>query len=153
MKKLLTVTLILSLLLSLSGCCCCPFFGEEEEPPAYVATQYDNSEIKEYLELYGDAIISSAQSSFADMSGMTCTISLKVEGMGIVATANINELDDLNAVTKALYKETFESGILSSTLSNIMDSLPEELEDLEYIKVNVCESDGDKIATITIRND
>lgn len=147
MKKLLTVTLVLSLLLSLSGCCCTAFFTpNEEEEPVSVAPQADNTEIVAFVETYKDDLIAEMNATFSDSSGLTCSSDVWVEGMGIVIGININELDDLDTLTKTFYKTAFSAlqSVFDESLAEIQTVLPQ----VEYLEIRVGEADGDLICDI-----
>lgn len=132
MKKLLAIMLALVLCFSLAAC------GS------------DNSAIVDYVEENEEELVSSFESAFTMGAGgmLTCDSSIKVEGMGFIITIKINELEDLDADTKAQIKEGFEA--TGSGYDSLIEQMQEELPDLEYFELVVCEKDGDEIATITV---
>ena len=131
MKKLLAIVLAVVFCFSLAAC------GEE-----------DNSAIVEYVEENEDALIQSLGASFAQSSGMTCDASVEVEGMGFIVTVKINELDDLDDETKEMMQEAYNA--LGEGFEPMLEPMQEELPELEYFEIVVCEKDGDEIATMTI---
>lgn len=151
MKKILTATLILALLLSLTGCCCCslPFLaGSEDESSssADYTTQPDNAEIVAFVEASKDDLIYAMEEAFSGSSGLTCTSDIWVDGMGIVISVNINELDDLDPTVKGLYQEVFDA--MQYTFDEALAEIQTELPEVEYLEILVCEADGDLIADI-----
>lgn len=112
-----------------------------------VACSADSSaKIKEYVEANEDVLVSSVEQGFAQ-SGMTCNSSVEVEGNGFAINININELDEVDDAIKSQMQLTYDS--MSSVFDAMLTEAQKELPELEYIKVNVCEKDGDVLATIT----
>ena len=160
MKKLLSISLILVLALALSACCCLNIPTEDVPsidsiikdnpisaiPEQIMPSEADNSAIEEYVEANRDLLISSMESSFAGSSGMTCSSDIYVEGMGFVIVLNINELDDLDEEYKQMMQEIYDG--MDATFEEALTTFQTELADLEYFEVQVCEADGDLIATI-----
>ena len=157
MEKLLSVTLILTLALALTACCCVNIPTGETLTPSVdnsisnipdiqMPTEVDNSAIEEYLDKNKDVLISSMESSFAGSSGMTCTSDVWVEGMGIVIAININEFDNMDDATKQLMQEAYDT--MGATFDSALATMQQELPELEYFEVRVCEVDGDLLATV-----
>lgn len=166
MKKLLSISLVLVLALALTACCCVNIPKEEvptidsiikDNSPTPIApiapipeemmpTEVDNSAIEEYVEANRDLLIGSMESSFAGSSGMTCSSDIYVEGMGFVIILNINELDELDEETKQMMQDIYDG--MDATFEEALTTFQTELPDLEYFEVQVCEVDGDLIATI-----
>lgn len=132
MKKLLAIMLALVLCFSLAAC------GS------------DNSAIVDYVEENEEELVSSFEAAFTMGAGgmLTCDSSVEVEGMGFIITIKINELEDLDADTKAQIKEGIEA--TGSGYDSLIEQMQEELPDLEYFELVICEKDGDEIATVTV---
>lgn len=141
MKKFIALTLALALALSLIAC------GSTNQP---AETKAKNAEIVEYVEKNKEELLSTMEQSFATSSGMTCTSGIKVEGMGFVISININELDGLDDATKATMQQTYDS--MGDIFNSSLDLMKKDLPTLEYYQVQVCEKDGDLLATITVGN-
>lgn len=139
MKKIIALVLALVLSLSLVAC------GGGSEP-----AKVDNAKIATYVNANKADLLATMEESFATSSGMTCTSDIKVEGMGYVVTININELDEVDAATKELLQETYDS--MDSLFEAALDEMQTELPELEYFEVLVCEVDGDLLATVTAGN-
>ena len=142
MKKIIALTLALVLSLGLIAC--------GASTPAPVETKAKNAEIIEFVEKNKSELLKTMEESFATSSGMTCTSDIKVEGMGFIISININELENIDDATKTLMQETYDSmgDIFTQSLSLFQQDLPT----LEYYQVQVCEKDGDLLATITAGN-
>lgn len=138
MKKVFALILALVLVLSLAAC------GEKKES----GTDKSNEKIVAYMEENGDLLIESMESSFATSSGMTCRSSFEVVGNGIVITVCINELEDLDDETKEAIQEAYEE--ITPTLEPALEMLQEEVPELEYLTVRVCEKDGDLLAEMKV---
>lgn len=136
MKKIIALVLALVLSLSLVAC------GGGSEP-----AKADNAAIAAYVESNKASLLESMESSFATSSGMTCTSDIKVEGMGFVITININELDNIDDATKALLQETYDA--MDAVFESALETMQKELPEIEYFEVQVCEVDGDALATVT----
>ena len=100
----------------------------------------------EYVEEQGDTFLSAMESSFATSSGMTCESDMEVVGNGFVVTIKINELDELPEETKKAMQDAYDA--LDESFDESLEMMQTELPELEYYEVNVCEKDGDLIATI-----
>ena len=142
MKKIIALTLALVLSLGLIAC--------GASTPAPVETKAKNAEIIEFVEKNKSDLLKTMEESFATSSGMTCTSDIKVEGMGFIISININELENIDDATKTLMQETYDAmgDIFTQSLSLFQQDLPT----LEYYQVQVCEKDGDLLATITAGN-
>ena len=128
MKKLFTLTLAVLMLVSMVACAS------------------DNGAIQKYVDRYGDEIVVSMEQAFATASGMTCKSSIEADGNGIVVRININEMNDLSSEQKEIYQNTYDAmeGVLDSSLRAMQQEIPE----IEYFEIVICEADGDEIATI-----
>ena len=130
MKKILAILLTLTLMLGLVAC------GN------------DADKVAEYVNQNGAALKSTMEESFATSSGMTCTSTLKAEGCKIVMYININELQDVDATTKAQMQAAYDA--MDSYFDSAFDLMEQELPELDAFVVNVCEKDGTLLATITM---
>ena len=132
MKKLLAILLVLVFCFSLVAC------GGGEAA--------SNAKIAEYIEKNEDDLIEGFESSFASSSGMTCSSSIKVEGMGFIIKININELENVESSIKAQLQSTYDS--MDSTFEPLLEQMQEELPELEYFEIDVCDKNGDLLATV-----
>ena len=137
MKKIIAIVLALVLSLSLVAC------GGSSEP----AKTAENAAIAAYVEANKADLIAEMEESFATSSGLTCTSDIKVEGMGFVITMNINEMDNVDAATKDLLQETFDS--MQGSFDLLIESMQSEVPGIEYFQVVINEVDGDHLVTIT----
>lgn len=111
-----------------------------------VACASDNEVVQNYVDRHGDELIPAMEQSFATASGMTCQSTIEADGNGIVVRININELNDLSSEQKEVFQNTYDAmgGVLDSSLSAMQQEVPE----IEYFEIVICEADGDEIATI-----
>ena len=140
MKKI--IALMLALVLAL-GLVACGAAGSGDKAPAKDPAQ---EKIEKFVEENKKELLESMEASFATSSGMTCTSSIKVEGKGFVIQININEMEDIDADTKALLQEIYDG--MGDVFKGSLEQMQTELPELEYFKVLVCEKDGDVLATI-----
>ena len=138
MKKIIALTLALVLSLGLIAC--------GASTPAPVETKAKNAEIIEFVEKNKSELLKTMEESFATSSGMTCTSDIYVEGMGFVIVLNISEFDDLDDASKAMLQQIYDA--MSGTFDSALATMQQELPDLEYFEIQICDTDGDLIATI-----
>ena len=132
MKKIFALLLSLMLVFSLAAC------GGSDKA--------DNSKIKEYVAEHKAELLSSMEQSFAASAGLSCDSDIEVKGMGFVISLNIHGLDDVPAEQKAQMKEAYDS--MSSVFESSLELMQKDLPELEYYQVDVCEEDGDLLATV-----
>lgn len=135
MKKILALVLAAVLCLSLAAC------GNKEEK-----SSGPNPEVLAYVEEYGDVLLASMEASFATTSGMTCKSTIDAVGSGIVMSININELEDIPQETKDIMQQAYDA--MANTFEGMLKDLQKEAPEITYIKINVCEKDGDILAVI-----
>lgn len=119
---------------------------DEDEDEGKKETGKQNASIKSYINANKDELLESMEDSFATSSGLTCTSDIEVIGNGFVIYININELDDVDKATKDAMQDAYDA--LDSTFEGMLDSLKTELEEIEYFEIQVCDVDGDVLATI-----
>ena len=120
--------------------------NEEESNAPVTDSLKSNQKIVNYINLNKADLLEGFESSFASSSGMTCTSDVEVIGMGFVITININELENVDSSTKAQLQSTYDS--MSSTFEPLLDQMQTELPELEYFEIDVCDKNGDLLATI-----
>ena len=155
MKKIFALLLAMLLIVSLTACTPLIALGQLQNTDKTPATEIlqetepqKNPALVAYLEKDGSALLSAMESSFATSSGMTCTSSIEVVDNGFEIYININELEDVPAETKALMQTMYDE--MDTYWDMSLASIQTELPELEYVKVFVCEKDGDVLATITM---
>ena len=119
---------------------------DEDEDEGKKETGKQNASIQSYINANKDELLESMEDSFATSSGLTCTSDIEVIGNGFVIYININELDDVDKATKDAMQDAYDA--LDSTFEGMLDSLKTELEEIEYFEIQVCDVDGDVLATI-----
>ncbi len=138
MKKLLALLLAIVMVFTLVACT----GGVESDPAAEKIAQYvaDNE----------TELLSTMEESFATSSGMTCTSSIEAVGKGFVINININELDEVGDEYRTAMQGAYDA--FGDTFDSLLVEMQEELPELEYYEIRVCEVDGDLIATIKAGN-
>lgn len=134
MKKIIALLLSLMLVFSLAAC------GGSDK------ADVDNSKIKEYVAEHKSELTASMEQSFAASAGLSCDSDIEVKGMGFVISINIHGLDDVPAEQKAQMKEAYDG--MSSLFESSLELMQKDLPELEYYQVDVCEEDGDLLASI-----
>ncbi|MBE6713642.1 MAG: hypothetical protein E7580_09085 [Ruminococcaceae bacterium] len=119
---------------------------DEKKTDEKKPTASNGKKIKEYVEENEEELLEAFESSFASSSGLTCTSSVEVEGNGFIIYVNINELEDLDNDMKKQMQEAYDSA--EDYFDLLLDQLQDEVPEIEYFKIVVCEKDGDPIATI-----
>lgn len=137
MKKVLSLILVAVLCLSLVAC-----GGNTPDD----SKPKNDPEVVAYVEEYGDVMLESMESSFATSSGMTCKSTIEAVGSGIVISININELEDVPQETKDAMQSAYDQ--MSSTFEGLLQQLQQEVPEVTYLKISVCEKDGDVLAVI-----
>ncbi len=129
MKRVLSIALVLIMCFALVAC-----------------SESANDKVKEYIDENREEILDSMEESFAHSSGMTCTSSIKVVDAGFIVNININELDDVPEETKEQMQDAYDS--LGNAFEGMLEDMQEELPELEYFTIKVCDKDGEVLATI-----
>lgn len=139
MKKLFAILLALTMVLSLAAC-----GGSKDSDKGGSAPA--NSAVEKYVEENKSVLISDMEQSFATSSGMTCKSSVKVVGNGFVITLKLDGVDGIDSSAKKQMQDAYDqmSSIFDMALAEFQKDCPE----IEYYQVDVCEEDGDKLATI-----
>lgn len=137
MKKVLALILALVMCLALVAC------GDSSEKKETEG----KSELEKYMEKNSDEFLDSIEEGFAT-SGMTCNSSYEVVGDGLVVSIRINELEDLPEETKQQMQEAYDAS--ASEMEEALEMLQEEVPELEYMTIRICEKDGDLLAEITL---
>ena len=135
MKKVLSLILVAVLCLSLVAC-----GGKKQESSG------PNAAVVEFVNENKSELLESMEESFATSSGMTCKSDIEVIGSGIVISININELDNIPKETKDFMQETYDA--MSGTFEGMLSDLQKEIPEVTFMQINVCEKDGDVLATI-----
>lgn len=132
MKKAMSLVLVLVLMLSLAAC------GGSSAA----------DKVKSYVKKNGDEIASGLEDSFSMSSGRECESTIKAVGTGIVIDIKVQGMDDLTSMQKEEMQEAYDS--MSSVYESVLESLKEDIAEVTYLTINVCEEDGDLAAAIQI---
>ena len=150
MKKLFALLLVVLMMFNLTACSLflLPLQQEATKKQESTLTVPKNPALVAYLEQTNNELLSSMEESFATSSGMTCTSSIEVVGNGFEIYININELEDLPEITKTAMQKTYDG--MDVYWDAALLAMQEDLPEVEYMKVYVCEKDGDVIAIINM---
>ncbi len=107
--------------------------------------------IADYVENNRDEIIAGFNQGFGTTSELTCTVSVYAEGRGIVVTACINEYDNLSDEVKNNIQSVYDG--MGDVFGSSLDMIQVELPEVEFLKINVCEKDGDIIAVVMAQDE
>lgn len=133
MKKVLSLVLVVLMSLAFVSC------GGSSDADAVAA----------YVDANRAEILSGFEEGFS-ASGMTCNSSIAAEGTGFVVNVNINELNNVDSATADLMQQSYDA--LDSTFEGMLEDMKKELPELTYFVFNICDADGDTIATIQAGN-
>lgn len=117
-----------------------------EETSAEVTVDAIEQKIAAYVELYREEIIDGFNQGFGATSDITCTVTVEAERRGIVINCSIAEFVDLPDDVKNTLQSTYDG--MESIFDSSLEMLRTELPEIEYLKMNICENDGDVVATI-----
>ena len=129
MKKFIAILLAMVLVVGLVAC------SKEAKVEKFV---------KEHGKEFSDGVAQGFSSS-----GMTCRATMEAKGEGVVVKIMIDQFDDLDAETKALAQASMNSA--SATLKQSLTAIQNEEEAVQFMEVQMCEKDGDLIASVTVR--
>ena len=76
--------------------------------------------------------------------GSGIAVNVEAEGCGIIVDLKISALNDISSSQKSELQSYYNS--MDGTFEMLLDEMQEEVSELEYMVVNVCESDGDLAA-------
>lgn len=111
------------------------------------AADTDEQKVAEYVTLYGSDIIAGFTSTMTNQ-GMTCIPTVRADGTNIVMDVRIQEFDNLPEAAIANAQLAFDS--MKSVMTLAVSELKKELPSLNCLVLNMCEVDGDIIATLTV---
>ena len=119
----------------------------EPTEPSAPAGKTDAEKVADYVAVYGEEFADGFVQGFTS-TGLTCTSAIRAEGTGILLTVNVNEYENFTAEQKATMQASYDQATpsLKASLSAVKALIPE----LSYVKIEMCEKDGDLIAVINI---
>ena len=106
-----------------------------------------NAAVEKYVKENGDTLIENFEVGFTS-SGLTCNTTVKAVGDGIVLETRINGMDNIPEESKKVMQDTYDA--MDDTFEQLLDELQKEEPAIDYVKINVCEEDGDLLAVIDI---
>lgn len=134
MKKVISLVLVMVLALGMVAC------SKTAKTPA--------EKVESYVQQNGEALAASLEALFEASSDMTCASTVKAEGTGIVIEIRIDQLEDLTQAQKDLLQSTYDS--LGDSFADSLAAVQQDLPDVTYLTIHVCEKDGDIAATIQL---
>lgn len=109
-----------------------------------------NSAIVKFMEDNGAEFTQTMESAIVESTGLECTTKTEVIGNGIVIDINIQGLNDIDDMTKALLQAEYDD--MNASFEAELASMQKDLPELEYLTLNVNEEDGDLLAQINVGN-
>lgn len=134
MKKLLSIGLALMLTCSFVAC------GDSEK-----STSDNHDVLVEFFDENSVDFVKELESGL-ESTGFTCDTELEVVGDGIVIDININELEDVEDSIKDAMQQSYDN--MDETFETALEQLQEEIPELKYMTINVCDKNGEALATI-----
>lgn len=158
MKKLLALLLALLMVVSLVACSKSDKSEKSEKDGEKISEEKQDKEEEEeedpvaiFVEEHGDQLLAELEEGFtSDSSGMTCETSIKAKNGGVEVTVKINDIDDLTDEQMDTIQETYDD--MQDLWDSALEEIVAEEPAIEYLKILVCEEDGDLIATILSEN-
>ncbi|MBQ3215430.1 MAG: hypothetical protein IJB11_04845 [Oscillospiraceae bacterium] len=83
-----------------------------------------------------------------ESTGLTCTSTIEATGTGFVVTICINELDNVSEEEKADMQAAYDE--MAPLMGESLTMMQAEVEGLTYFCVNVCDKDGDFLASLYV---
>ena len=109
----------------------------------------EDTEVVKIIEEQGAAMESSFKTSFeASSGGLTCECDIYADGTTIVMDVLIDGLNDCTDDVKEELQTAYNE--IEPSLEAELAPLKDECESLTAVTYNICEEDGDVIATVTI---
>ena len=96
----------------------------------------------------GQAYEEAFENSFSQSSGLTCECKFYAKGTSLITDCIINGVDDVPEDVKAQMQETYDNS--KASLKASFDPIKDEAPNLTNAIINVCEEDGDIIASVDI---
>lgn len=147
MKKILAIALAILMVVSLVAC------GKDNNTTNNNNNNNNNNNtandpaIEKFVNENREQLISTMESSFTQGSqGLTCKSSVTVKGKGFIMSININELTNVDDATKTQLQQGFDG--MSDYFNQLLEQMKPELPTLEYYQVDVCDKDGNVLATV-----
>ena len=122
---------------------------ENDDPAPAPAVKTDAEKVADYVAANENELISNFEEGFS-ASGMTCNSTVEATGTGIYLKVCINEIDNLTADQKEVMQDAFSEGDPSFDAG--FEEIQAEIPELTYIKIDICEADGDLLATLKVED-
>lgn len=116
---------------------------EESEPVA----SPDAESVATYVEENREELCRSFENGFSS-SGLSCEATVRAEGTNIILDAKINSINNLNEEEKQAIQTSLDN--TKATLQDSFSTVKEEIPGLDSMILNICEADGDLLATVTL---
>ena len=108
----------------------------------------NKDKVKKFVDKYGEEFSAGVAEGFSS-SGMTCKATMTAKDDGVVVKIRVDNLDDVDATTKAAVQSS-----LSASTASFKESLTEiqkKESAVKFMELQLCEEDGDLIAKVTVR--
>ena len=155
-KRIISMLVIAILAIGLVACTGADEVTETPAPApeatGEVATQpasNNDPDLEAFIKTQGDEFLSAFDKSFGESSGgMQCKSTLKVDGTKLVLDCSIQGINNVADAGKAQMQKVYEDN--KEALKAGFAPLKSEVPTVSGIIINVCEEDGDILATINM---
>ena len=109
----------------------------------------NDPKLEKFVESQGATFEKSFEDSFKSSSGgLNCDCKLSVDGTKLIVDCLVEGIDDVPSETKDEMQKAYEA--TKDQLSEAFKPIKDEVSNLSEVTLNICESDGDVIATINM---
>ncbi|MBR5239727.1 MAG: hypothetical protein IKW04_04015 [Clostridia bacterium] len=112
-------------------------------------TSGNDAQLEAVVAKYKGEFLDGMKMGFEQSSGgMECDCTMRVEGTTIIIECLINGMNNIPAENKAQMQEIYDG--MTDTMKTAFAPFKEEAPNLSEVIINVCEEDGDILATIDV---
>ncbi len=125
-----------------------PIILDTESEPV-PETSGNDAQLEAVVAMYKDEFLDGMKMGFEQSAGgLECDCTMRVEGTTIIIECLINGINNIPAENKAQMQEIYDG--MTDTMKAAFTPFKEEAPNLSEAIINVCEEDGDILATIDI---
>ena len=141
MSRILCVVLAFAMVLAFAAC------GKKEAANNdTVNNDTVNNEVADFVKENKAALVESFETNFEESSGLDADCSVSAKGNSIAFKVCLEDVDDIPEEAKAQMQEGFDA--IQDEFASEFEDVKEELGSVESIIIDVCEEDGDLLASI-----
>ena len=144
MKRILALLLAVVMVVGLVAC----GNKDEDKKTGDNAAPANNPKIEAFVKEQGQTFVDGVAQGFSS-SGMTCKATIEAKGEGILVKICIDGVDNVPEENKTAMQENIES--TATALSSSLAALKNEVPEIQFMELHLCEQDGDLLAKTTIK--